>query len=138
MKRLLFLLVAATALTTTLANAQISKQIIGTWQMISTKFTYPDASVMEKNAFKFPAVRIFTKTYYSFGYQNIDGSLGTAVGGKYSIVGDSLFAGRNYHIMPSYAGTTTSFKIKIESNKLYIQGILPNKIVIEEVYSRIE
>jgi len=114
------------------------KKIIGTWEMTSTKFTYPDGGVMEETEFKYPAIRIYTKTYYSFGRQNNNGSLAAALGGKYSIKGNILTQERNYHVASSYVGKTTDYEIKIEGEKFSLKGVSPNKILIEEEYKRIE
>ncbi len=114
------------------------KKIIGSWEMTSTKFTYPDGSVMKETEFKYPAIRIYTKTYYSFGRQNNNGSLAAALGGKYSIKGNILTQERNYHVAPSYVGKSTDYEIKIEGEKLSLKGVSPNKILIEEEYKKIE
>ncbi len=138
MKRFVFLLTMAITLSSTIGFSQNSDKIIGSWEMISTKFTYSDSSVREKKEFKYPAIRIYTKTYYSFGYQDENGQLSAAVGGKYSVEGNTLISERNYHVSPSYVGTSTKFEIDFEGDKLIIKGVLPNKIKMEEVYKRVE
>ena len=114
------------------------KKIVGTWEMISMKFTYPDGRVAEETVFKYPAIRIYTKTYYSFGRQNNNGTLGAALGGRYSIKGNVLTMDRNYHVEPSYVGKSTDFEIKIEGDIFSSKGVSPNNITIEEVFKRIE
>jgi hypothetical protein len=138
MNRFVFLLTMAITLSATIGFSQNSDKIIGAWEMISTKYTYPDSSVREKKEFKYPAIRIYTKTYYSFGYQDENGRLSAAVGGKYSVEGKTLICERNYHVEPSYVGTSTKFEIDFEGDKLIIKGVLPNKIKMEEVYKRVE
>jgi len=138
MKRFVFLLTMAITLSATIGFSQNSDKIIGSWEMISTKYTYPDSSVREKKEFKYPAIRIYTKTYYSFGYQDENGQLSAAVGGKYSVKGNTLISERNYHVEPTYVGTSTKFEIDFEGDKLIIKGVLPNNIKMEEVYKRVE
>ncbi len=106
--------------------------------MVSMKFTYPGGRVLEETEFKYPAIRIYTKTYYSFGRQNNNGTLGAALGGKYSIKGNILIQERNYHVASSYVGKSTDYEIKIEGEKLSLKGVSPNDILIEEEYKRIE
>lgn len=106
--------------------------------MTSMKFTYPDGSVMEETEFEYPAIRIYTKTYYSFGRQNNNGTLGAALGGKYSINKNTLTQGRNYHVAAAYVGKSTDYEMKIIDDKLFLKGTTPNNILIEELYKKIE
>lgn len=120
------------------SSCQNAEKIIGEWQMVSMKFTYPDGSVIEKEDFKYPAIRIYTKSYYSFGRQNDNGTLGAALGGKYSIKGNVLTQERNYHISSAYVGKSTDYHIKIEGDKLFLKGVTPNDILIEEEYLKLD
>lgn len=120
------------------ANCQNAEKIIGEWQMVSMKFTYPNGKVMETNEFKYPAIRMYSKSYYSFGRQNDDGTLGAALGGKYSIKGNILTQERNYHVSSAYVGKSTDYEIEIKGDKLSLKGVTPNNITIEETYVKLE
>lgn len=93
---------------------------------------------MEKTKSKYPAIRLYTKTYYSFGRANDNGTLGAALGGKYSIKGNTLTQERSYHVAQAYVGKSTDYQIKFDGDMLFMKGLTPNNISIEETYKKLE
>jgi len=139
MKRQLMLFLCAFVLTSTICFGQLSNQIMGSWTIVSLKYTYPNGSMFEKHEFKYPTLKIFTKAYYSYGnIYNDQGTLNAAGGGRYSIVGDTLTEKISYCLNPDFMGKESRFQIRIENNKLFESGTLPIGLKIEEEYKRIE
>ena len=141
MKKLLFILVAFTAFgcSKRLSMSSSSHQLVGSWQMVSMKYTYPDGRVMERKDFKYPALKMYNEhAFYSFGRQKNSGEIDDAGGGKYQLVGDTLISIPEYHTVSSFVGKPTKFHVKFEKDKFYQTGVLLNEIKIEEVYVRLK
>lgn len=59
--------------------------------------------------------------------------------GRYEIKGDSFVVTSEYSLRPSQLiGKTISYKFKIDSNKITLNGILPNGMKVEEYWKKIK
>src|SRR5687767_9023671 len=107
-----FVVVAILLVASCMAPPSGSKKLIGSWQMVSMKFTYPNGRVVERKEFKTPSLKMYNELHYSFGRQNDNtGDIDDAGGGKYKVVGDTLISIPDYHTVPSFIGKPTKFHI---------------------------
>ena len=140
MKKLIFIACLFLMLGTTSVLSQNSDKLQGAWEIVYTKYVYPDTTI-ENTQFTNPSVKILTKEHFAFGYQTSDGESITAGGGKYSYNGKTYIEHIIYHIYPLIVGKSIEFKSMLEGDKWTISGVLPGDdgdLKMKETWKRIE
>jgi len=119
MRKLLFvtalLLFAGIAFGQTLQKgATVENPYEGTWEVIYTKFVYPDTTI-ENNQIVNPNVKLLTKKHFAFGRQTGKNQV-LGGGGEYTYDGDTYTEHIKYHYYPGMAGNSLEMKSKIEGD----------------------
>ena len=120
----------------TLAHGQRPANVLeGTWEMITQKQIYPDTTVVRAVE---RSIKILNSTHFSFGRQIADGEDIYGGGGRYTLVGDTVYTEYiEYHSSAPLVGTDISFECKVEGDIWYHRGHIGDSI-LEEVWRRIK
>jgi hypothetical protein len=113
-----------------------SSNIQGAWQLVYQKLTTPDTSII--NTFDNPQIKIFSKSYFSFGYQESTGPF--AGGGKYTLDGKKYVESIIYFPNLSYINKKLTFTVEIKNDTLYQSGIVDStaNMSVHEKYVRLD
>jgi hypothetical protein len=113
-----------------------SSNIQGAWKLVYQKITTPDTCIV--NTFKRPQIKIFSKSYFAFGYQDSTGAV--AGGGKYTHDGKKHVESILYFPDPNYINKRITFILEIKNDTLCQSGILDSttNMHISEKYIRID
>ena len=119
MKRLMIvtalLLFAGIAFGQTLKKgATVENPYEGAWEVIYTKFVYPDTT-FENNQIVNPNVKLLTKKHFAFGGQSGQNQV-QGGGGEYTYDGDTYTEHVKYHFYSGMVGNSIEMKSKIEGD----------------------
>jgi hypothetical protein len=111
-----------------------SVNIQGAWEMVYQKFTSPDTSII--NNFHRPQIKIFSKSYFSFGSQENDGC--QAGGGRYTLEGNKYIESIIYFTESSYVDRKLTFTLEFKNDTLYQYGVIDSvsKITVLDKFVR--
>ncbi|GIV58638.1 MAG: hypothetical protein D6746_16765 [Bacteroidetes bacterium] len=110
----------------------------GTWKLISQREVYPDTVIVTQRVP--PSIKILNSTHFAWGYQTEDGEDVQAGGGRYTLVGDSIYIEHiQYHTSGALVGLDIHFDARVVGDSLwYHTGIFPTGYRLEEVWRRVE
>lgn len=140
MKKLIFIASVFLILGTTSALCQNSNELEGAWEVIYTKYAYPDTT-LENTHFANPSVKILTEEHFAFGSQTSDGESIIGGGGNYSYDGKTYIEHIKYHVYGSLVGKSVEFKAMLDGEKWTISGVLlfeGEEVHMKEIWKRIE
>lgn len=110
-------------------------QLEGTWQYNGGLYNGRE----QKASSNFQLQRTYSsKSYEAF---KIEGSQQTELynSGIYEVKGDTLFITSKFSSRPSQnTDLTIPYKFKIEEGKLTINGVLPNGMIVEEYWNKVD
>lgn len=86
----------------------------GAWEVIYTKFVYPDTTI-ENSQIVNPNVKLLTKKHFAFGRQTGENQT-SAGGGEYTYDEETYTEQVKYHYYPGMAGNSLEMKSKIEGD----------------------
>lgn len=95
-------------------DATVENPYEGAWEVIYTKFVYPDTTI-ENNQIANPNVKLLTKKHFAFGSQNGENQI-IGGGGEYTYDGDTYTEHIKYHYYPGIAGNSMEMKSRIEGD----------------------
>jgi hypothetical protein len=141
MCRLLSLAVAAVAVAAAGAADEpngaggAANKLVGTWKLTSAKWG-GEAVSLEKDA---PTLKHITPTHYTWLTYRKTGEVFRAAGGTYTLRGGEFVQQCEYGVGQDFAvvrGKNT-YKCRVEGDKWFHTGRLPNGLTIEEVWERV-
>lgn len=95
-------------------GATVENPYEGAWEVIYTKYVYPDTTV-ESSQIVNPNVKLLTKKHFAFGRQSGENQI-SGGGGQYTYDGDTYTEHIKYHNYPGIAGTSLEMKSEIEGD----------------------
>ena len=116
-----------------------SPTIQGAWKIVYQKFTNPDTiAVYTSKDFPNPQIKIFTKSYFSYGFKDSDGD--GYGGGRYTLNGDKYIETASYSVNTGFINKPITYTIKLIGDTLIFTGYLDseNKEQLLEKYIRLE
>jgi hypothetical protein len=113
-----------------------SYNIQGAWKLVYQKITTPDTCIVY--TFNKPQIKLFTKSYFSFGYQ--DSTEAISGGGKYTLDGKKSVESILYFVDPSYINKKITYTVEIKGDTLYQSGMVDSarNMFFSEKYIRLE
>jgi hypothetical protein len=116
--------------------AKLEDKIIGTWKLISAKYSgeevkFPEGSTMLKH---------ITPSQFMWATYDKDGKVYRAAGGSYTLKGEEYAEAPEYGIGNDFElikGKTHTFQCRIEGNTWHHDGKLSSGQTIEEVWERV-
>jgi hypothetical protein len=118
MKKLFGLLALITILFLSCKNESLNIQ--GAWEMVYQNFSSPDTTIV--NSFHRPQIKLFSKSYFSFGSQENEGC--QAGGGKYTLEGNKYVESIIYFTESSYVDRKLTFSMEFKNDTLYQYGVI--------------
>ena len=111
---------------------------IGAWEVESLTFTEKDGTVQEIEIKDPPGLKILSETHWAFVEQNdAENPIPTSGGGgSYVIEGDQYTEIIEYHAARDFIGKRLTFDCKVEGDRWYQSGYLPDGVYLKEVYRR--
>jgi len=99
---------------------------------------YPDTVMVTENVPS--SIKVLNSTHFAWGYQTADGEDALSGGGRYSLIGDSLYTEHiQWHTSPVLVGMDIHFHARVVGDSLwYHTGIFPSGYRLEEVWRRVE
>ena len=107
----------------------------GAWEVVSLTLTDPDGTVNEVAIGDPPGLKIFSPTHWVFVEQPAEGPV-SGGGGRYTVRGNTYTEYVQYHAGRDYVGKTIAFECRVEGDRWYQRGRLPDGVWLEEVYRR--
>ena len=107
----------------------------GSWEVSSVRFTDPDGTVRDVTVGRPPGLKILSPTHWAFVELRADSTV-SAGGGRYEVDGDRYTEWVDYHGGKSYIGKRIDFECRVEEDRWYQDGMLPDGTKLEEVYRR--
>jgi hypothetical protein len=95
-------------------GATVENPYEGAWEVIYTKFVYPDTTFENKQIIN-PSVKLLTKKHFAFGSQNGENQI-VGGGGEYTFDGDTYTEHIKYHFYSGMVGNSLKMKSKIEGD----------------------
>lgn len=95
-------------------GATVENPYEGAWEVIYTKYVYPDTTI-ENNQIVNPNVKLLTKKHFAFGGQNGENQV-LGGGGEYTYDGDTYTEHIKYHFYSGMVGNSLEMKSKIEGD----------------------
>ncbi|QXD17073.1 DUF4488 domain-containing protein [Rhodocaloribacter litoris] len=110
----------------------------GSWRLVSQRQVYPDTVLVTRQVP--PSTKILNSTHFAWGYQTEDGEDIQAGGGRYTLLGDSVYIEHiEYHSSGALVGLDIRFQARVVGDSLwYHTGVFPTGFRLEEVWRRIE
>lgn len=114
--------------------------LVGAWEVESLRFTDPDGTVRDVEIGDPPGLKIFSETHWVFVEQNgpDDAAPTSGGGGRYTVEGNTYTEFVQYHAARDFVGQTLPFECRVEDDRWYQTGMLPDGVKLEEVYRRPE
>lgn len=94
----------------------------GAWEVIYTKFVYPDTTY-ENSEIVNPNVKLLTKKHFAFGGQSGENQI-VGGGGEYTFDGDTYTEHIKYHYYSGVVGSSLKMKSKIEGDLWTISYVI--------------
>jgi len=117
--------------------AQDSTKLIGTWELVSYKYTLPDTVITGTNA-NFTYIKIITPQFFVYVGQTMPTKeFKRAGGGRYMVKGDMLQELMMFSSIQNMLGKTYKYKCAVNGDSWYHSGQI-NNIFIEEIWKRVE
>lgn len=115
-----------------------SNHLEGSWRLIGQRQVWPDSIQVTRNVP--PSTKILNSTHFAFGYQTADGEDVVAGGGRYEIVGDSVYVEHiEYHTSGPLVGLQIKFKANVVGDTLWYHiGEFPSGFRLEELWRRLD
>ena len=121
-----------------------STELVGTWEVVSGKWTTPDGSSGERNPAADPedkgrSIKIINATHLAtVAHTNKDGSFRHVSAGSYTVSGDTLVVKLTHTSIPDTVGYENKGKFKIEGDVLTWRYTARNGNKIEETWRRVK
>lgn len=107
----------------------------GSWRLTSQTLVYEDSTVVRDDLP--PSTKILNSTHFAWGYQTDNGEEALAGGGRYELLGDSVYVEHlEYHTTPPLVGMTLRFKARVEGDTWYHTGQIGDFLLME-VWQRV-
>lgn len=119
-------------------------KLVGTWELVSTKWTAPDGSTGGRTWGEDPqdkgrSLKILNATHFTVITHGRDGTFSHANGGPYSIEGDTYTERVTTSSNPEWIGWENSTKYKLQGDIWTIHYVNPyNKVNVEETWRRVK
>ena len=115
-----------------------SNHLEGSWRLIGQRQVWPDSIQVTRNVP--PSTKILNSTHFAFGYQTDDGEDVVAGGGRYEIIGDSVYVEHiEYHTSSPLVGLQIRFKANVVGDTLWYHiGEFPSGFRLEELWRRLD
>ena len=121
--------------TSTFAQAP-ANMLEGTWKITQRTEVRTDTTIVFSNVPS--SVKILNSTHFAWGYQTDNGEDVLAGGGRYELLGDTLYVEYiDYHTSPVLVGVTIEFKAQVEGDTWYHTGQLGDFLLVE-VWQRVK
>jgi len=133
LKSLLFIFIVLTG-----CSHENSSEIVGTWRLET--YQYGNDTTMQQVNEHSPHLKLITPTNFTWVAYGDNGLVTDMAGGSYTLEGDVYkeridFGGM---VMLSYVGHQHTFKMKIDGDKMFINGSLYTGEVISEVWEKVK
>lgn len=112
--------------------------ITGTWQLDSYKYGTMAGSFTPV-PFGRPHIKLITSNRFMWmTYDSTSKKILESAGGKYALNGDAYTESIDYgYGMDSYLGSTSTFRIQVDEDLIFLTGTLGTGLKIEEVWKKI-
>jgi len=126
-------------LSASLSFAQNKMAVVGTWKLISGKFTQSgDTATYYYDDKTSDAIKIVTPTHFAVFSKNVsDDSLQHAGAGPIQVDDKNYIEEIKYGTDKDVVGKTAKFTYRIEGDKWYIKGGIENLMTFEETWQRL-
>lgn len=114
-------------------------QLIGTWEMVSTK--YADAEDFTPVGDEMKALKFITPTHFIWThFDPKTKKISNSMGGTYTCEGESYIETPQFALegMETYLGKPQKFTVKIEGDKLTQSGALSDGMKLQEIWKRVK
>ena len=111
----------------------------GAWEVVSLTLTDSTGTVTEVEIGDPPGLKVLSAEHWVFVEQTSDEASPTSGGGGRYTTNDTTYTEYvDYHTAVSFVGETIAFRCRVEEDRWYQKGILPDGTYLEEVYRRVE
>jgi hypothetical protein len=115
---------------------QIDTRLVGTWGLISFKYTLPDTTI-SGNSSTFNSIKVINNTHFAYIGKTTQGNVfKRAGGGRYKLTGEVLVEIHDYANLANMLGKSFQFKCVIDGDTWFHSGQI-NEIFVEEVWKKI-
>ncbi len=137
MKHLATGLMAVFCLLVTSVQAAEPGSLQGSWALQSAVYTKADGTVLKLSDQDLKAVKVLSKSHFSFVTVHKDGSFSSALTGTYQLQGDSYHETPQTGSVASMLNKTYEFKAKVQGDLWHHSG-MEDGMHIEEVWKRLD
>lgn len=110
---------------------------VGAWEVASLTFTDPDGTVRVIEIKDPPGLKILSESHWVFvEMTGVEENPTSGGGGTYTVEGTVYTEHVDYHAAQGFIGETISFECRVEGDQWYQTGLLPDGVLLEEVYRR--
>jgi hypothetical protein len=126
-------------LSASLSFAQNKTSVVGTWKLISGKFTQSgDTATYYYDDKTSDAIKIVTSTHFAVFLKDVsDDSLQHAGAGTIQVDDKNYIEEVKYGTDKDMIGKTVKFTYRMEGDKWYIKGGVSNLVTFEETWQRV-
>jgi hypothetical protein len=148
MKAFLFLLLFLLAVSQSGFKSPAAKNapLEGAWRLVSAEWQnvpaeWPYGNTYDSKTSSIKVIKMFTKSHVSFSfYDQQNKKFILAGGGTYSLNGDKYLEKLEYWSLNNSAGylEPMEFSYQVKGNRFYQKGAAGEKLVVDEVYERVD